>query len=153
MTRKRTARTTRPVVRAVPAIVRRTIRVRLLAAPGVGQLRPEAQRQLVDDVVTLTAFADLTEGVDFPSFVAALLNGVFDAIVDGSIRQMEAYRDLVGAVAQSVDRFVDDPSRRDELVGRLPGIFERCPDGTLALRGQCGKARPAPPRRVGRRTR
>jgi hypothetical protein len=45
--------------------------------------------------------------VDFPAFVAELINGLFEAIVDVSIRQMEAYADLVAAVAATVDQFRD----------------------------------------------
>src|SRR5829696_3839481 len=35
------------------------------------------------------AFTDLVKGVDFPKFVAGLIDGVFSAIVDSSIKQME----------------------------------------------------------------
>lgn len=48
---------------------------------------------------------DLVEQVDFPPFVAALISGVFDAVVDQSIQQMEAYGDLVKGTSKSVDEF------------------------------------------------
>ncbi len=43
------------------------------------------------------------ESVDFPAFVAQLIEGVFDSIVDSSIQQMEAYEDLLKDVAGSID--------------------------------------------------
>lgn len=124
-------------------IVRRTIQARLMAAPGVQQLPPRDQERLGRDTATLVAFATLAADVDFPSFVGALVKGVFEAIVDGSIRQMDAYRDLVAGLARSVDEFADAPARRAELAAALPGIFELCEDGTLTLAGGCRAARPA----------
>jgi hypothetical protein len=52
--------------------------------------------------------SELVESVDFPSFVAALIEGTFKAIVDASIRQMEAYTELLRNVAKSVDEFMHD---------------------------------------------
>src|SRR4051794_27605502 len=46
--------------------------------------------------------------IDFPSFVASLIQGTFKAIVDASIQQMEAYAALLKNVASTVDRFMDD---------------------------------------------
>lgn len=37
----------------------------------------------------------LSDELDFPEFVASLVHGTFDAIVDSSIRQMESFADLV----------------------------------------------------------
>src|SRR6185369_8010640 len=39
----------------------------------------------------------LSDELDFPEFVASLVHGTFDAIVDSSIRQMESFADLVSA--------------------------------------------------------
>jgi hypothetical protein len=46
--------------------------------------------------------------VDFPTFVADLIEGVFNAIVSASIQQMDAYTELVKSVAQSLNDFVDE---------------------------------------------
>jgi hypothetical protein len=55
---------------------------------------------------TLAARAGaLSDEIDFPGFVAGLIHGTFDAIVDASIRQMEAFAELVGAVAKDTERF------------------------------------------------
>ena len=67
---------------------------------------------------------ELVNEVDFPGFVAQLVNGTFDAIVDASIRQMESYSSLVAAVAKTVDQFtaenVTPNQARDWLATRYP---------------------------------
>src|SRR5215213_2741530 len=50
----------------------------------------------------------LSDEIDFPGFVAGLVHGTFDAIVDASIRQMESYSSLVSAVAKTVDQFTEE---------------------------------------------
>ena len=45
----------------------------------------------------------LVAGVDFPGFVAELIDGVFGAIVNASIQQMDAYAKLLADVAKSLD--------------------------------------------------
>ena len=102
----------------------------------------------------------LPEAVDFPAFVGGLIHGVFDAIVDASIRQMEAYGRLIAAVAGTVDQFqkerIGDDQARDWLVEQFaealttdagPGVAG-CPrprvrvragvDAAAALRGVSG---------------
>lgn len=66
----------------------------------------------------------LSDEIDFVDFVAGLVHGTFDAIVDASIRQMESYADLVSAVAKTVDQFTEDNvtlnQARDWLVQKYP---------------------------------
>src|SRR6185369_179111 len=66
----------------------------------------------------------LSDEIDFPDFVASLVHGTFDAIVDASIRQMESYADLVSAVSKTVDQFTNDNvtlnQARDWLVQQYP---------------------------------
>lgn len=66
----------------------------------------------------------LVAAVDFPGFVAGLIQGVFGAIVDASIEQMDAYAALISDVAKTVDRFVEDQitdeSARDSLADAFP---------------------------------
>jgi len=50
----------------------------------------------------------LSDEINFPAFVAALVHGTFDAIVDATIRQMEAFADLVSAVAKDVEQFTNE---------------------------------------------
>lgn len=63
--------------------------------------------------------------VDFPQFVGGLIQNVFQAIVDASIQQMEAYAELLKAVAQTVDEFAADNismnNARDWLAQRFGG--------------------------------
>ena len=67
------------------------------------------------------AFSD---ELDFPEFVASLVHGTFDAIVDSSIRQMESFADLVAAVAKPVEQFTQENvtvnQARDWLVEQYP---------------------------------
>ena len=67
----------------------------------------------------------LVNEVDFPGFVAQLVHGTFDAIVDASIRQMESYADLLSAVAMTTEQFternVTPDQARDWLAQRHPG--------------------------------
>ncbi|KQQ78766.1 hypothetical protein ASF73_04445 [Xanthomonas sp. Leaf131] len=62
--------------------------------------------------------------VDFPAFVGGLIQNVFQAIVDASIQQMNAYGELLKSVAQTVDQFASDNismnNARDWLVERFP---------------------------------
>jgi len=66
----------------------------------------------------------LSDELDFPEFVASLVHGTFDAIVDSSIRQMESFADLVSAVAKPIDQFAQEnvtPNQaRDWLVEQYP---------------------------------
>jgi hypothetical protein len=67
--------------------------------------------------------------IDFPQFVASLIQGTFKAIVDASIQQMEAYAALLKNVAATVDRFMDDNvtdgMARDHLANEHSWLFRR----------------------------
>jgi hypothetical protein len=69
----------------------------------------------------------LLQQVNFPNFVASLVEGVFHAIVQSSIEQMEAYGRLVADVAKSLNQFRDENvsanQGRDYLVDTFPDIF------------------------------
>lgn len=89
---------------------------------GARALIPARRRQLSRDlgrIVTFVAGAptprrrDLVAEVDFPTFVAGLIDGVFQAIVDASVQQMEAYGDLVKGVARWADAFAGDTVAAD----------------------------------------
>jgi hypothetical protein len=74
------------------------------------------------------ALADLVNRVDFPAFVAGLIDGVFNAIVHSSIKQMEAYGELVKNISKSVDQYMKDNvtenNARDYLTERYPDHLE-----------------------------
>jgi hypothetical protein len=71
---------------------------------------------------------DTLNAVAFPVFVADLLKGTFNAIVDASIKQMEAYGKLLANVAKTVDQFmadnITDNQARDYLVNSYPEHFQ-----------------------------
>jgi hypothetical protein len=66
--------------------------------------------------------------VGFPDFVASLVKGVFQAIVQSSIDQMRAYGELVNSVAMSLSDFRDqnvtENQGRDHLVAKYPNLFQ-----------------------------
>lgn len=70
----------------------------------------------------------LLEEVNFPTFVGGLITNVFDAIVDSSIEQMEAYGKLVSSVAMTLNEFRDQNvsanQGRDHLVEQFPDLFK-----------------------------
>ena len=70
---------------------------------------------------------DTLNAIAFPTFVADLIKGTFNAIVDASIQQMEAYGELLSNVAKTVDQFmgdnISDNNARDFLVAKYPGHF------------------------------
>jgi hypothetical protein len=71
-----------------------------------------------------SAFRDMVGAVDFPKFVASLVQGVFRAIVEASIQQMQAFGDLLAATSKSVDQFatdnITDGQARDYVANRHP---------------------------------
>jgi len=71
----------------------------------------------------------MLNAIDFPQFVASLIQGTFQAIVDSHIQQMEAYATLLKNVSQTVDRFMVDnisnDSARDYLADQYDGVLGR----------------------------
>ncbi|MDZ3832301.1 MAG: hypothetical protein U0S50_10835 [Sphingopyxis sp.] len=66
----------------------------------------------------------LSDELDFPEFVASLIHGTWDAMVDSSIRQMDAYADLVAAISKPVEQFREEnvtaAQARDWLAAQHP---------------------------------
>lgn len=99
---------------------------------GVAKVAPDAIAMNPRSIDALVA------AVDFPGFVAGLIEGVFGAIVNASIEQMEAYAALIAAVAKSVDEFakatISDESARDALVDAFPDAACWAGTGTRRLK-------------------
>ena len=76
------------------------------------------------------------QAIDFPSFVSSLIQGTFQAIVDASIQQMEAYAELLKNVAGTVDRFmndnVSDGMAKDYLADQYGNVLARDTTGGTA---------------------
>jgi hypothetical protein len=95
---------------------------RLAQRPGQVDFDAKAMRQGVQE------FGNLVQKVDFPQFVSGLIQGVFQAIVNASMQQMQAYGELLSATAKSVDQFVDDhitdAQARDHVANRFPSLVQ-----------------------------
>jgi hypothetical protein len=108
-----------------------------LAAPMAASVsrRPLARTQGAGDAFSGVAAARVAgttqailNAVSFPRFVTDLINGIFKAMVDTNVQQMNSYVELLNNVAASVDGFADSnlgPDRaRAWLVEKYPGSFE-----------------------------
>ena len=73
-------------------------------------------------------FGNLVKTVDFPAFVSGLVKGVFNAVVDASIQQMQAYGEMLSAVAKTAEQFaqdnVSDGQVRDHIRNRYPSLID-----------------------------
>ena len=104
---------------AVPAIQRP---VTALADPPPQE---NFQARAASGVARVTR--DTLGAIAFPSFVADLIKGTFQAIVNASIQQMEAYGTLLANVAKTVDQFmadnISDNNARDWLANAYPSVL------------------------------
>jgi hypothetical protein len=99
---------------------------------GTGDTRTSGQKFADSGAVAARqgsrALTDMIQRVNFPKFVAGLVQGVFNAIVDSSIKQMEAYGSLLKNVAKSVDEYMKDNvttnQARDYLASKYPKHLE-----------------------------
>jgi hypothetical protein len=76
-----------------------------------------------------SATREMLGAVGFPDFAASLIQGTFQAIVDSSIQQMEAYANLLAETAKTVDAFMEDnisdDMARDHLVNNYSEVFRK----------------------------
>jgi hypothetical protein len=97
------------------------------APPSAQALRGDTQDRFAPRAVNQVARVtrDTLNAIAFPTFVADLIKGTFQAIIDASIQQMEAYGTLLANVSKTVDQFmadnISDNNARDWLVGAYPG--------------------------------
>jgi len=59
------------------------------------------------------------EAIDFPGFVASLLTGTFQAIVESSAQQVRSYAELVASLTQSLDQFSAEKVSEDQAKEHL----------------------------------
>jgi hypothetical protein len=75
------------------------------------------------------ATREMLGAIAFPDFVASLIKGTFQAIVDSSIQQMEAYSRLLAETAKTVDVFmadnINDDMARDHLTSSYGEVFQK----------------------------
>jgi hypothetical protein len=88
------------------------------AQAAADDFRPAAANQIA------RVTQETLRAVAFPTFVADLIKGTFNAIVQSSIQQMEAYAKLLENVSKTVDQFmadnISDPQARDWLAQSYP---------------------------------
>ncbi len=93
------------------------------ATPDESAAPPSGPRKQATETIAARAGA-LSDEIAFPEFVAGLVHGTFDAVVDSAIRQMESYASLVSAVAKPVEEFtrenVSENQAKDYLVQQYP---------------------------------
>lgn len=156
---KKTASASRTGVRAVRAKVRDLLE----RSPSFRSLPPDQRRQVAHDTVRVASYlvdperlvsqefaspvlrpSDLLDAVDFPAFVSGLINGVFGAIVNASIQQMEAYAKLVALAASSVSDFMADKITADmarvELLNQFPQMLCISQRGSLQFEGRADRS-------------
>jgi len=103
--------------RAPKLLVSQKVKELLAHSAAFAQLPKETQSQIARDMTSIAAYlaeipgttpvGRLAQQVDFPEFVANLINGVFQAIVQSSIEQMNAYAELLASVSTSLKHFRD----------------------------------------------
>ena len=109
-----------------------------------------APREKATDAIARRAGA-LMDEIAFPTFVASLLHGTYDAIVDSSIKQVEGFAELVSAVSKPLEQFASENVTlgqvRAWLVEQYPQDVTLLQEGgsyTLAPLRQPDDERPAP---------
>jgi hypothetical protein len=65
------------------------------------------------------ATGDAVDAINFPGFVASLIQGTFQAIVDATAQQLREYAELVGNLSRSVDDFARDHVSNDQVRAHL----------------------------------
>lgn len=92
-------------------------------ADGPGQVSKDFRAGAVREGVE--QFGEMVKKVDFVGFVSGLVQGVFQAVVNASIQQMQAFGELLAATAKTVDQFasdhITDAQARDHIANRYPG--------------------------------
>jgi hypothetical protein len=86
--------------------------------PAAETKAPPGPRTAATETLATRAGA-LSDEIDFPAFVAGLIHNTFDSIVDATIRQMEAFADLVSAVAKDVEQFTRDNVTKNQTLDWL----------------------------------
>src|SRR5262249_23197872 len=98
------------------------VHIREQRAGPVARAQEDFQPSATNQVARVTQ--DTLRAIAFPTFVADLIKGTFEAITNSSIQQMEAYLRLLENVSSTVDQFMNsnitDNQARDWLAQRYP---------------------------------
>ncbi len=79
----------------------------MIGLPSDPSAPPAAPKEKATDALGRRAGA-LMDEIAFPTFVASLVHGTYDAIVDSSIRQVEGFAELVSAVSKPLEQFASE---------------------------------------------
>jgi hypothetical protein len=108
-------------------VVRDAVRALLARSSAYASLPEEERRALAEEATKVAEHASTAQGgdgvraIDFPEFVAGLVQGVFQSIVDASVQQMREYAKLLGEAARALEaldaaeRGATEASARREL--------------------------------------
>ncbi len=109
-----------PSAKPAPA-VRRAVRGVLAQSPAFKALPADQRSTVTNDTVTVTSFmaGAAPPDVDFPPFVAGLVHGVFNGVVDATVQQMHAYASLMNEVAQTVGTSDDTEESRRTVMRKV----------------------------------
>jgi len=119
-------------------LVSQKVKALLHRSPAFSQLPVRTQSQIARDTTSIAVYltkvskgtaGKLLKQVDFPDFVAGLVNGVFQAVVTSSIDQMKAYAELVANISKALDEFsnqnISDKQARDFLTKQCRDCFKQ----------------------------
>jgi len=96
---------------------------------------PPAPKKAGTEAIGERARAAL-EAVDFPAFVAELINGTFQAIVDATAQQVREYARLVASLAQTAEQFGRENVSANQV--RF-GLAERHPQDLVVVVPRTGE--------------
>lgn len=122
---------------------RRLGRPQPVTSGGGSATTPAQSKKTATEKIAASTGAVLDE-IDFSTFVANLVHGTFDAIVESSIRQMEAFAGLVSAVAKDVNQFTNENVTPNQVRDWLIELYPR----DLKLNFSSGQPRLVPVRTV-----
>jgi hypothetical protein len=125
----------------------------LSKSAAFAQLAPAVQTSLAHDTARVAEYLsvmespsrlrEFVEAVDFPQFVADLIDGMFDAMVDASIQQLHAYADLLAAAAASIDDFRRPHLEDREVLSRLCDAYPRLCEGAAGSAASTWSSEPS----------
>jgi len=123
----------RPVIRERE--VRQGPLAQASAVPRGRPGRPEERPGSVNQVARVTQ--ETLRAVAFPVFVADLIKGTFNAIIQSNIQQLESFGKLLENVTKTVDEFMGDNISDDQARDWLQ---QRYPDHIRVAEGKAGPA-------------
>jgi hypothetical protein len=110
-----------------------------LTLSAAAEFRPAAANQIA------RVTQQTLNAVSFPTFVADLIQGTFNAIIRASIEQMEAFTNMLENVGKTVDQFmtdnITDNQARDWLAERYPDYL-RVREGRLTVAARADEQPP-----------